>query len=99
MSIPVCVYLERKLRDNIRHAKLVCHGFEDTKECRIAWSRVDDIQTAIHKKRDRDRANALDRGGDRGGDRANALDRSGPLDKVGLPFDSDDDIASREYDA
>jgi hypothetical protein len=51
------VYLERKLRDNIRHAKLVCHGHEDTRECRIAWDRVE----AIHKKKERDKADALDK--------------------------------------
>lgn len=60
-TIPVIVYLERKLRDNIRHAKLVCPGHEDTRECRLAWDRVEDIQKAIHKKRERDKAIALDK--------------------------------------
>lgn len=48
----VPVYLERKLRDSIRHAKLICHGFEDTKECHMAWDRVEDIQKAINKKKE-----------------------------------------------
>lgn len=60
-TIPVTVYLERKLRDGIRHAKLVCHGHEDTKECRVAWDHVEDIQKAINKKRDQDKAAALDK--------------------------------------
>lgn len=60
-TIPVAVYLERKLRDGIRHAKLVCHGHEDTKECKLAWDRVESFQKAINKKKDRDRADDLDR--------------------------------------
>lgn len=62
-TIPVTVYLERKLRDGIRHAKLVCHGHEDTKACRVAWDHVESIQTAIHKKKERDIATALDKSG------------------------------------
>ena len=58
-TIPVTVFLERKLRDGIRHAKLVCHGHEDTKECRLAWDRVEDIQKALNKKKDRANAEAL----------------------------------------
>jgi hypothetical protein len=49
---PVPIFLERKLRENIKHAKLICPGYEDTKECRIAWDRVEDIQKAINKKKD-----------------------------------------------
>lgn len=60
-SIPVLVHLERKLRDNIRHARMVCPGHEDTRECRLAWDRVEDIQKAIHVKRERDKATALDK--------------------------------------
>lgn len=48
----VPVFLERKLRDSIKHAKLICHGHEDTKECKIAWDRVEDIQKAINMKKD-----------------------------------------------
>lgn len=60
-SIPVLVHLERKLRDNIRHARMVCPGHEDTRECRLAWDRVEDIQKAIHVKRERDKVRALDK--------------------------------------
>ena len=60
-TIPVTVYLERKLRDSIRHAKLICPGHEDTRECKLAWDRVDDIQRAIHKKKEKDGALALDK--------------------------------------
>ncbi len=60
-SIPAIVYLERKLRDNIRHAKLICHGHEDTRECRIAWDRVEAVQKAVHVKRERDKAVALEK--------------------------------------
>lgn len=50
-TIPPIVFLERKLRDSIRHAKLICHGHEDTVECRLAWDRVDDIQRGINRKK------------------------------------------------
>lgn len=46
------VRLERKLQDRIKHAKSICLGYEDTKECHIAWDRVEDIQKAINKKKD-----------------------------------------------
>jgi hypothetical protein len=59
ITIPVAVYLERKLRDNIRHAKLLCHGHEDTKECRVAWCRVEDIQKAINLRKERGKDNDL----------------------------------------
>jgi hypothetical protein len=71
ISIPVTVYLERKLRDNIRRAKLVCHGFEDTRECKLAWDRVDDIQKAINKTKDK----------------AKALDKAAALDNHQCEFD------------
>lgn len=45
---PVAVYLERKLRERITAAKLVCKGYEDTKECRVAWDQVESYQKAIH---------------------------------------------------
>ena len=58
MSFPirpiVPIILEKKLRESIRHAKLICPGYEDTKECRVAWDRVEDIQKAINKKKDAD---------------------------------------------
>ena len=60
-SIPVLVHLERKLRDNIRHAKLICPGHEDTRECRLAWDQVEGIQKAIHVKRERDKSTLLDK--------------------------------------
>jgi len=57
MSFPIFrpivpVVLERKLRESIRHANLICPGYEDTKECRVAWDRVEDIQKAINKKKE-----------------------------------------------
>jgi hypothetical protein len=48
----VPVVLERKLRESIKHANLICHGYEDTKECKVAWDRVEDIQKAINKKKE-----------------------------------------------
>lgn len=51
-SVRPILVLERKLRESIKHANLICPGYEDTKECRVAWDRVEDIQKAIHKKKD-----------------------------------------------
>lgn len=61
IPIPALVLLNMKLRDNIRHAKLVCKGYEDTRECKLAWDRVEDIQKAIHVKRERDKIVILDK--------------------------------------
>jgi hypothetical protein len=57
MSFPIFrpivpVFLERKLRDRIKHAKSICLGYEDTKECHVAWDHVEDIQKAINKKKE-----------------------------------------------
>lgn len=48
----VTVILEKKFRESIKHAKLICHGHEDTRECKLAWDRVEDIQKAINKRKD-----------------------------------------------
>jgi hypothetical protein len=58
MSLPIFrpivpVFLEKKLRENIKRANLICPGYEDTKECRLAWDRVEDIQKAINKNKER----------------------------------------------
>ncbi len=52
-AVIVPVILQKKLRESIRHASLICPGHEDTKECKIAWDRVEDIQKAIHKHKER----------------------------------------------
>lgn len=44
-------FLQKKLRDGIKHASLICHNHEDTRECKLAWDRVEDIQKAINKKK------------------------------------------------
>ena len=50
MILPIVpVALERKLRESIKHASLICPGHEDTRECKRAWDRVEDIQKAINK--------------------------------------------------
>ena len=37
-----------KLKQAIEHAQLLCHNFEDTKECRVAWDEVNDLTRALH---------------------------------------------------
>jgi hypothetical protein len=48
----VPVFLEKKFRESIKHAKLICPGHEDTRECKLAWDRVEDLQKAINKRKD-----------------------------------------------
>jgi hypothetical protein len=57
LPIPALVLLNIKLRDNIRHAKLICPGHEDTRECKIAWDQVEAIQKAIHVKHEKEKMN------------------------------------------
>ena len=64
LPIPALVLLNMKLRDNIKHAKLICPGHEDTRECRVAWDQVESIQKAIHVKNEREllqRSSTLER--------------------------------------
>ena len=49
----VPIVLERKLRASIKTAKLICPGYEDTVECKLAWERVDEIQKGIRKIKER----------------------------------------------
>jgi hypothetical protein len=37
-----------KLKKAIDHAKSLCHNFEDTNECRVAWDEVNDLTRALH---------------------------------------------------
>ncbi len=39
--------MEHILTQKINHAKLICFGHEDTKECRIAWDQVEDYVRAV----------------------------------------------------
>lgn len=47
VSSSVIPSLEVKLRNKIKHAKLLCKGYEDTKECKIAWKKIDDLKKQI----------------------------------------------------
>jgi hypothetical protein len=41
-------YIRYKLKQAIDHAKSLCHNFEDTTECRIAWDEVNELTRALH---------------------------------------------------
>lgn len=41
------------VKQAINHAQLVCHGYEDTPECRVAWDRVEEISGAFARQRER----------------------------------------------
>ena len=38
---PVNIQKLKELRLAVRHAKLLCFGYEDTIECEVAWQKVD----------------------------------------------------------
>ena len=40
-----------KLKQAIEHAQLLCHNFEDTPECRVAWDDVNDLTRALHDQK------------------------------------------------
>lgn len=54
--LPQIFILERKLRENINHAKLICKNHEDTVECKLAWDRVEDVQKGLRKTREKEKA-------------------------------------------
>jgi len=44
-------YIRYKLKQAIDHAKSLCHNFEDTNECRIAWDEVNELTRALHNQK------------------------------------------------
>jgi hypothetical protein len=36
-----------QVKEAIRHAELICKDFENSKECRVAWSYADDMTRAL----------------------------------------------------
>ena len=43
-------HIRYKLKKAIDHAKSLCHNFEDTTECRVAWDEVNDLTRALHEQ-------------------------------------------------
>lgn len=39
--------MERILAQKIITAKLICHGLEDTQECKVAWDQVEEYVRAV----------------------------------------------------
>ncbi len=50
---PIVTSLERKLRERVKHAQMICKNHEDTKECVIAWDHVEDLKKGIRKAKER----------------------------------------------
>ena len=40
-----------KLKQAIEHAQSLCHNFENTSECRVAWDEVNELTRALHDQR------------------------------------------------
>ena len=40
--------INRKLKQAIEHAKLICVNYEDTKECGVAWDQVEELSAALN---------------------------------------------------
>jgi len=52
---PVCsakpkksVVKPRHVKEAIQHARLLCHNFEDTIECKLAWEKVEELSVALN---------------------------------------------------
>lgn len=44
------VVTRKKLAEAINHAQLLCHGHEDTFECKNAWEHVHDIEFILNRQ-------------------------------------------------
>lgn len=41
------------IAQRILHAQLICRGYEDTVECKLAWEHVEELKKAARKKKER----------------------------------------------
>ncbi len=57
--VPLTIALERKIRASSSTAKMICHGYEDTIECKLAWEKVDDLKKGLRKIKDREEKKPL----------------------------------------
>jgi hypothetical protein len=48
-KVPKVVF-RKKLADAIKHAELLCHGYEDTFECKNAWGHVRDLEFVLNRQ-------------------------------------------------
>jgi len=39
----------KELRAAVRHAKLICFGYEDTQQCKVAWHKVDVLVNSLRE--------------------------------------------------
>jgi len=44
----------KDVKHAIQQAKNLCYNFEDTPACRLAWSEVDEISTALARQQERE---------------------------------------------
>lgn len=42
----------KDVQQAIQHAQLICFGHEDTRACRCAWDRVEEISSALARQRE-----------------------------------------------
>ena len=46
---PVPKFVNRKIiKNEIQHAKMICHNFEDSFECKAAWEYVQDLEDRLN---------------------------------------------------
>ena len=43
----------------IQYAKNVCYGGNNTPSCRVAWDRVEEISTELHRQREEERQDEM----------------------------------------
>lgn len=51
-TVPKVVFRKR-LAEAINHAQLLCHGYEDTFECKNAWDHVRDLEFVLNRQEEK----------------------------------------------
>ena len=41
----------RHIKESIQHARLLCHNYEDTIECKLAWEKVEELSAALNDQK------------------------------------------------
>jgi hypothetical protein len=48
--MPAIINTRRKLSAAVQHAKNICHGHQDTPQCRIAWDNVQELEDKLNSQ-------------------------------------------------
>lgn len=48
---PKTVVRPRQIKEAVQHARLLCHNYEDTIECKLAWEKVEELSAALNDQK------------------------------------------------